>query len=215
MPNMNIVIADDHSLVRKGLRQVLELQGDFDITEAENGQEALKQIRLMKPEIAILDIEMPSLSGFDIALAVKTESLKVKLIFLTMYKEESVFNKALDLGVLGYVLKENTVSEIIECVKTVSAGNYHISPSISQYLVKRLKQPTIKKEPNDIIHLLTGTEKNILRLLASMKTNQEIADSLTISVRTVQNHRTNICEKLGLHGPHALAKFVMENALKL
>jgi len=213
--NIEIVIADDHSLVRKGLRQVLESQSHFQIAEAENGEEALYLIKEIKPLIAILDVEMPKLSGFDVAKRVKEESLDVKLIFLTMFKEESVFNKAMDAGVKGYVLKENTVSEIFQCVKSVSEGNYYLSPSISDFLIRRNTRSLNPESNKSGINLLTQSEKNILKLLAKMKTNQEIADDLKISIKTVHNHRNNICEKLGLRGIHSLLKFAVENSSEL
>lgn len=213
--NIEIVIADDHSLVRKGLRQVLESQSHFQIAEAENGEEAFFLIKEKKPLIAILDVEMPKLSGFDVAKRVKDESLEVKLIFLTMFKEESVFNKAMDAGVKGYVLKENTVSEIYQCVKSVSEGNYYLSPSISDFLIRRNTRSLNPESNKSGINLLTQSEKNILKLLAKMKTNQEIADDLKISIKTVHNHRNNICEKLGLRGIHSLLKFAVENSSEL
>ena len=107
-----IVIADDHALIRKGLRQVLESQPDFEIMEAENGAEAIELIREELPDIAILDIEMPEMTGYEVAAKVENESIQVDLIFLTMFKDESIFNRAMDIGVKGYVLKENTVSSL-------------------------------------------------------------------------------------------------------
>lgn len=132
-----IVIADDHSIIRQGLRLVLEMGGQFDITEAENGEEALDQIYKMDPDIAILDIEMPGLTGFDVARTVWRQGLDVDLIFLTMYKDETLFNKAMDIGVKGFVLKENTMSEIRECIDAVLDGRSFVSPAISEMIIKR------------------------------------------------------------------------------
>ena len=207
-----ILIADDHALVRKGLRQVLEVQSQFTIIEVENGEEAIRNIRSKKPDIAILDIEMPKMTGFDVALRVKNESLSVNIIFLTMYKDESVFNKAMDIGVKGYVLKENTVSEIMQCLELVLQGKYYLSPSISEFLVRRGAKLSGSASSSEGLNLLTPAEKNILRLIATMKTNKEIAEELFISIKTVQNHRNNICEKLQLHGAYALLKFAVEHA---
>ncbi len=207
-----ILIADDHALVRRGLRQVLELKRSFRVIEAENGEEALRVIRKEQPQIAVLDIEMPKMTGFDVALRVQNERLPVTLVFLTMFKEEHVFNKAMDVGVKGYVLKENTIAEILQCLRVVTDGKYYLSPSISDFLVRRNTRLVTPASDPTGINLLTTAERNLLKLLAEMKTNQQIADALHISIKTVHNHRNNICDKLGLHGAHALMKFAMENA---
>ena len=210
-----ILIADDHSLVRKGLRQVLETQPSLSVIEAENGEEAIMLIRIKKPTIALLDIEMPKLTGFDVAQRVHAEGLSVSLVFLTMFKDEHIFNKAMDLGVKGYVLKENTITEILQCIQSVSEGKYYISPSISDFLIRRNSKSSVQSPDSEGINLLTPTEKNVMKLVAAMKSNREIAHELNISVRTVQNHRNHICDKLGLYGPHALLKFATENSSRI
>ncbi len=191
---------------------MLELKRSFRVIEAENGEEALRVIRKEQPQIAVLDIEMPKMTGFDVALRVQNERLPVTLVFLTMFKEEHVFNKAMDVGVKGYVLKENTIAEILQCLRVVTDGKYYLSPSISDFLVRRNTRLVTPASGPTGINFLTTAERNLLKLLAEMKTNQQIADALHISIKTVHNHRNNICDKLGLHGAHALMKFAMENA---
>lgn len=207
----NILIADDHALIRKGLRQVLELHPGFHITEAENGEEALKHIRDQQPQIAVLDVEMPIMTGFEVANRVHNESIRIDIIFLTMFKDELMFNKAMDIGVKGYMLKENTTAEIMQCIKSVLAGKYYLSPVISEYLIRRNSKLVSPAADKSGINLLTPAEKNILKLLAMMKTNQEMAKELNISIKTVQNHRHNICNKLDISGAHALLKFAVEH----
>lgn len=207
-----ILIADDHSLVRKGLRQVLETDPDLLVIEAENGEEALRLIRQEHPEIALLDIEMPKMTGFDVARRVNDESIPTTLVFLTMFKEELVFNKAMDTGVRGYVLKENTIAEILQCISAVSSGKYYLSPSISDFLVRRNMRLVAPAFDQKGINLLTPAERKLMKLLTVMKTNQEISEELNISIKTVQNHRNNICSKLGLRGAHALLKFSSEHS---
>ncbi|MEP0007529.1 MAG: response regulator transcription factor [Balneola sp.] len=209
---ISIVIADDHALIRKGLKQVLDSEPNIETYEAENGEQALEFIREQKPQIAILDIEMPKMSGFDVAKQVQNESINIDVIFLTMFKDESVFNKSMDIGVKGYVLKENTVSEIINCIHTVVKGSYYLSPEISDFLIKRNNRLASSATDKSGISLLTPSEKNMLRMVAMMKTNQEIAEELNISIKTVQNHRSNICNKLDLSGAHALLKFAVEHS---
>jgi len=210
-----LLIADDHSLIRKGLRQVLEAEEVFSIHEAENGKQAVKAIRNDIFDIAILDIEMPEMTGFEVAQKVHNESISIDLIFLTMYKDESMFNSAMDIGVKGYVLKENTVSEIVDCVNTVLSGKYYLSPAISHYLIRRNNGLVNEASDKKGINLLTDSEKKILKLVSDMKTNQEIGKELGISSKTVKNHRNNICNKLGLSGTHALLKFAIQNEAKL
>lgn len=210
-----ILLADDHALIRGGLRQVIEQSKDYQIIESDNGEDALRIIREKKPHIAILDIEMPGITGFEVAKRVQNEGISIDIIFLTMYKDESLFNKAMDIGVKGYVLKENTVSEILRCIDSVLAGKHYLSPEISDFLINRnhkLASPATDKEG---LHLLTPAEKNILKLLATMKTNQEMAEQLSVSIKTVQNHRHNICNKLDISGTHALLKFAMEHSEQL
>ncbi len=210
-----IVIADDHSLIRKGLISLLESQLTVTIFEADNGKSAQELIESEQPEIAILDVEMPFMSGVDVAKWIQDTNIRTKVIFITMYKDESMFNRALDYGVLGYVLKENTVSEILDCLRTVQSGQYYISPAISNLLIERNLKSKEKQLVDNPLDLLTQTETVIMKLLASMKTSQEIADELHISVRTVQNHRQNICNKLEISGSHALLKYSLEIAHKL
>lgn len=154
-----ILLADDHSLIRNGLVQVLVSNSELEIIEAENGKQALSLIQSEKPEIAILDIEMPEISGFEVAEKVKYQGLAIDLIFLTMLNDETMFNKAMDIGVKGYVLKENTVNEIVNCIETVLKGNYYLSPSLSGYLIRRNNKSTLSATDKRGLHLLTVSEK--------------------------------------------------------
>ncbi|MEQ8525229.1 response regulator transcription factor [Gracilimonas sp.] len=206
------LIADDHPLMMKGLQQVLKSHDGFEIITAENGKEALDYIRKQRPQIAILDIEMPELTGFEVAKQVHQEGIQIDIIFLTMHKDESMFNKAMDIGVKGYVLKENTASEIFKCVKTVLSGKHYLSPALSDFLIKRNGKILTPASDKDGLNLLTKTEKKVIKQVADMKTSQEIADEFNVSIKTVQNHRNNICNKLGLSGAHALLKFAVEHA---
>jgi DNA-binding NarL/FixJ family response regulator len=210
-----IVIADDHPLLRKGLRQMVETLPDTDVLEAENGGDALHIIREHRPSVALLDIEMPKMTGFEVAKRVNDEGLPVSIIFLTMYNQEQVFNKAMDTGVKGYVLKENAISEVLLCIAAVSEGKYYLSPSISDFLIRRNSRLASPAQESSGISLLTPAERNVLKLVAGMNTNQQIADALNISIKTVHNHRNNICNKLGLNGAHALLKFASEHSAQL
>jgi len=219
MNNKTILIADDHELIRSGLRHVLSsgmpADSPFQIAEASNGEQALDVIRSMRPVLAILDIEMPLMSGFDVARKVYDEGLSVDIVFLTMFNDEALFNRAMDIGVKGYILKENTGAELMQCVRTVLDGRYYLSPELTDFLLRRNSRAIRPASDKDGLSLLTPTEKTVLRSLASMKTSQEIAAELGVSVKTVQNHRSNICDKLGLQGSHALLRFAVDQAMRL
>jgi len=213
---MKILIADDHPIFRQGLLKIIEADPAFEIiAETGDGAEALALIKKLRPDIAVLDISMPQLSGLEIARQVQQENLPVRLVILTMYKEEEYFDEAMDLGVKGYILKENAVSDLSSCVQAVAAGKYYVSPVISGYLINRGARQKALAKKNPALSLLTDTERRILKLLVQNKTSREIAAQLHVSHRTVQNHRMNICAKLDLKGHNKLLQFALEHKSEL
>ena len=207
---IKLIMADDHPIFREGLRQIIEKDSRIKIIgEADNGQKALELIEEKIPDIALLDIDMPKLTGLEVLK--KVSGTSVKIIFLTMYSEEDIFDEAMGLGVKGYVLKDSAVNDILECILSVSEGNYFISPSMSNLLLRRRKKMTDLRKSNPMLDSLTPTEKKILRFISQNKTSREIADVLFLSHRTIENHRTNISNKLNLKGSHSLIKFAIEN----
>lgn len=207
-----ILIADDHPLIRKGLRQVIEADTHYRIIgEAANGSEALAMIHQHQPQVAILDVNMPELTGFDVAQEIQKRKLNVAIIFLTMHKDKNYFNKAMDLGAKGYILKDGVLDEIVSALQTVVRGTPYISSQLSGYLLQRLDRISLLAKQTPALNHLTPTEKRILKLIANYKTSKEIAEELHIHYRTVDNHRTNISGKLGLQGSHALLKFAVEH----
>jgi len=205
-----IVIADDHPVFRFGLRQIIEAEPGFEVVgEADQGETARDLIQKIRPAIAILDVAMPILDGLALARVLQKEEIPVKIILVTMYREEKLFKKALEAGVKGYVLKDSAASDIISCIKAVAAGQNYTSPELTTYLVSRVRQVDAVREPRSGVETLTATELRILASLAEYKTSKEIAQELFISPRTVETHRNNICQKLGIHGSHALMKFAL------
>jgi DNA-binding NarL/FixJ family response regulator len=216
MNEISILIADDHPIFRRGLRQVIEAEPSLKVVaEADDGAAALEQIRQLRPDVAVLDIHMPNLSGFDLARAVRDQGIEVKVVFLTMHKAEDMFNAAMDLGVKGYVLKESAITDLVGSIKAVAAGEAYISPLLSSFLLSRGTRAAVSNKTNMNLDALTATERRVLRMLSEYKTSKEIADELFIHARTVNNHRANICAKLGLHGSHALMKFAVEHKSEL
>ena len=215
-PEIRIVIADDHPIFRRGLRSVIETDQQLKIVaEAEDGEAALEQIQILRPEIAILDREMPNRDGFEVMQEIQEKKLPVAVIFLTMYKDERFFNTALDRGAKGYVLKDSAVNDIIAGIKAVAAGQHFISPQLSTYLLNRRTRAISLIEQKPGLNDLTPTERQVLRLIAVNKTSKQIADELFIAVRTVEKHRANVCEKLDLRGSHALLSFALEHKSEL
>ncbi|MBX7171045.1 MAG: response regulator transcription factor [Pyrinomonadaceae bacterium] len=205
-----ILIADDHPIFRGGLRQVIDSEQKFQvIAEASDGETALKLIEEEKPHIVIFDVNMPKMTGFVAAKELRRKNQDCEIIFLTMHGEEAMFNKAMDLGAKGYVLKDSASVDIVNCLQAVAAGQNFTSPAITTYLFKRATRNTNKTTGS--IEDLSPTERIILRLIAEYKTSREIADELSISYRTVENHRYNICQKLDISGSNALVKFALKN----
>jgi DNA-binding NarL/FixJ family response regulator len=213
---LTILMADDHPMFRSGLRQIIVAEQDLRLVhETGDGEEALRIARELQPAVAILDLDMPKLGGLQVAAAIQQERLPVRIIVLTMYREEDMFNEALDLGILGYVLKDSAAEDILQGVRAVAAGQHYLSPSISGFLVNRNARAESLRRAKPGLADLTPAERRILRLVAQSKTSKEIADELGLSTRTVENHRTNIGAKLDLHGVHSLVKFAFDHKSEL
>lgn len=213
---IKILIVDDHPLFRQGLRQVLEGDSRFElIGEAADGLTALQSIQDKSPDIAVLDVNLPGLSGLEVARKLRDRPGAPDVIILTSYKEEETFNRAMDLGVKGFVLKENAVQDIINAIVAVARGEHYLSPSISGYLVRWRQRADGLAAGKPGLEKLTRAERRILKLIAEKKTSREIGAELFISPRTVEAHRANICTKLELHGSHSLLQFALENRLAL
>jgi DNA-binding NarL/FixJ family response regulator len=207
-----VVIADDHPLFRKGLRQAIEDDRSFLIVgEAGDGVEALRLVEECAPDIVVLDIDMPGMLGLQVAKAVQEKGLFVGVIILTIYREEDMFNEAIDSGVRGYVMKETAVIDLLEAMRFVAMGKYYFSPSLAGYLVSRSQRARNLLTQRPSLVDLTPAERRILKLIALNMTSKDIAADLNISYRTVETHRTNIATKLNIHGSHSLLKFALEN----
>jgi len=211
-----IIIADDHPVFRRGLRAVVEMETDLEVVaEADDGAAAFDLIEKHRPDLVLLDVNMPEMNGFDVVRKLQINRSKTAVVFLTMHRDEEMFNAAMDLGVGGYILKDSAVTDIVACLKTVLAGQPYISPQLSQFLLNRSRSSAALARQVPALETLTPTERKILRLVADYKTSKEIADILCIHSRTVDNHRTNISNKLDLRGSHALIKFAAEHKSQL
>jgi len=209
---LTIAIADDHPLFRKGLKQAIEERSGFKVVaEAADGDTALQLITQLRPDVAVLDIDMPGRSGLDVAKEIRQQHIDTGVVILTIHNDEELFNEAMDAGAGGYVLKESAVQDLLACIDTVANGRYYISPGISAYLLSRSRRVKELLEKRPSLQALTPSEIHILKLIALSKSSKEIAEELHISYRTVETHRVNISRKLNLHGNNSLLMFAIEN----
>lgn len=205
MKSQSIVTADDHPLLLKGLNDLLVEKGYNLIGTASDGQEAMELIREKEPDIAILDIQMPLLSGLEIARKCKEEGHLTKVILITLHKEQALYETVQKLNLFGYILKEFALEEIETCIGSVSNGRPYFSPHVRALMDEA-------KESNSQLESLTPSERKILKLIARDKTNKEIASMLFISHRTVEKHRSNMISKLKLeHKTNSLLIWAKEN----
>jgi DNA-binding NarL/FixJ family response regulator len=213
---ISIVIADDHPIVRAGLRQAIESDPALRVVaEAADGDAALARIREHQPAIAVIDIDMPKIDGLGVARALQKERLPVRLVFLTIHGEEDLFHAAMDLEARAYLLKESALTEIAQGLRAVAAGQYYVSAPLTGYLLQHRTRAKRLAEAAPGVDALTATERRVLQLIAGGQSSKEIGAALGISYRTVENHRTNICQKLGLAGPHALLRFAVQRKPEL
>jgi two-component system response regulator NreC len=205
-----IFIADDHPVFAEGLMNIIRSDRRWSVCgTASNGEDALAQIRQLKPTVAVLDVSMPKRSGLEIARIVQHEKLRTRIIILTMFDDNAYLREALDAGVFGYLLKDSIASEIVKCFEHVLGGKRFISPALTELL---LSSPVpVPSSPVDAMKELTPTEHKVLKLLSQNKTSAQIAEALFISPRTVQNHRVNIAAKLKLSGYNKLLEFALQN----
>ena len=213
---ISIIIADDHPIVRKGLREIIEADSRLKVlAEADDGEEAVALVEKLKPEIVVLDVDMPRLDGFGAVRELQKRKIPVKIVFLTIHRKEDIFHAAMDLGVSGYILKDSAIFEIVNGIKAVAAGEYFVTASLTSFLIGRRRRVQNFEQNAPELARLTATEKRIVQMIADYKSSKDIAAELFIHYRTVENHRTNICQKLDLHGSHALMKFALAHKSEL
>jgi DNA-binding NarL/FixJ family response regulator len=205
-----ILIADDHPLFLKGLREVIDEETDWSVTyEALDGQQALNLILENRPDLAILDINMPERDGLEVARKVIEAGLSTSIIILTMYDDVLLFNRAASTGVKGFILKESAVEDIIDGIESVIRGETYVSPKLTSNLLDGGADRNMIK---DVFHFkLSKTEQRIVRLIAEDFDTNAIAEELHISPKTVENHRSHLCKKLNLYGKNALLRYVLEH----
>ena len=212
LTEIRLLVVDDHPIVREGLRKTIETDANLKVVaEAGDGPTALLYVQSLRPDIAILDIDMPQMDGFEVAREIQKQKIPVEIIFLTVHCEAEFLNEALSLGAKGYVLKDSAVTDIVNGIHAVASGNHYTSPALTSILVDRSRVKQSSPETRTGVSSLSPTEQQIVKLIAEYKTNKEIAEALFISPHTVHTHRKNICTKLGLEGSHALMRYALEH----
>lgn len=198
-------MADDHPVFIQVLMTILKQGKNIEVLgQASDGRTALTMVHKYKPDVAILDVQMPEPDGLQLVELLNAEQNPIKIIILTMYKEESIIKKVLDLGVKGYVLKENAIDDIIDSINIVYNGGIYLSDTVSEII--RNSEGNLISGP---VQVLTPSEKKIMDLIGEGKSSKMIADELFVSIKTIDNHRSNICKKLGITGTAALIKYAL------
>ncbi len=204
----SVVIADDHTMFRQGLKSLLEDQGFQVVGEAENGQEAIRLTRQHSPQVVIMDQSMPVLNGIDAAKEIQRQSPQTVVVLLTMHDEVAYALEALKSGVRGYVLKQQAATDLVGAIREVIQGSIYLSPSISAAVVKALMT-----HQDSQIELLTGRERQVLQLIAEGNTTKEIAALLHLSVKTAESHRSRIMSKLDMHNVASLVRYSIREGM--
>ncbi len=208
---IEVLLADDHPVVRRGLKSTIEEDKSIRvIAEAADGNDALRQIMELRPSVTILDIDMPGMNGLSVARQLAAEGVETRIIFMTFHADEDLMRAAMDLGGKGYLLKGSETDEVVAAIHAVCAGRTYIGSTMAAVLLKQKTNADQKGQALDL-SVLTPTERKVLRLIADGLSSKEIGDEISIHYRTVENHRTNMCRKLGIEGANALARFALQH----
>ena len=211
MEKIKILIADDHSVVRKGICQIIDDQPDMEVAGvACDGVEAIDKARELSPDVVLIDIAMPNLSGLEAVSMIKEAVPKTEIVILSMYAKESYVHQALNSGVMGYVLKDSPSTDILDAVHAANQGEYFLSSRIKagvidSYLANQKTKPAVKG-----YDLLSEREQQVFRLVVEGKSAKDIAELLFVSPKTIEKHRSNVMKKLGVHGRMELLKYAIK-----
>ncbi len=208
MSRTTVLIADDHPIFRRGLRDIIEDSADFRVVaEAGDGISARRQIELTAPDIAVIDLAMPRMDGFELVAWAGRHRPALRCVIMTMYTEDEFLDRALELGAAGYLIKEDANDELLRCLQVVRDGGRFVSPTVGRHRPRL--SPTVDAAIVERLARLTPAQRRIMKYVGQYKTSKEIGRILNISYRTVQNHRANICRELDLEGPNSLIEFAV------
>jgi DNA-binding NarL/FixJ family response regulator len=214
MAKIRVLVCDDHTILREGIRMLLNAQADIEVVaEAVDGREAVEQMRIHKPDVILMDIAMPFLNGLEATRQIRRENPEARVLVLTMYESDEYVTQMLEAGAAGYVLKKVAGSELVYAIRSVHGGETFLYPSITKRLVEDYLRRVESGQERATFDGLTDREREVLQLIAEGHTNKDIADLLNLSVRTVQNHRAHIMEKLGMHDRGELIKYAIQKGI--
>jgi DNA-binding NarL/FixJ family response regulator len=209
---IKILIADDHAIVRAGLRTLITAEQDLLLVgEATGGLEAIKKVEELSPDILVLDISMPDMDGIEVTRELKSRSSTCAILILTVHEDEALLREAIKLGAAGYILKHAAESELINAVHSVYQGDLYIHPKLIRSFLKQEEKPIL--HDNSGVEPLTSREEEVLKMIVQGYTNKQVAEQLSISVRTVEGHRANLTEKLGIRSRVDLLRYAREHKL--
>jgi two-component system response regulator NreC len=212
--SIRILLADDHTILRAGLKMMLNAQPDMEVVgEAQDGRQALQEAQRLQPDIILMDITMPDMNGIEATKQLKKVLPEVKVLILTMHEHEEYVFQALRAGASGYMLKEAADTDLISALRVIQSGQFYLSPAAQSVMVGDYLQRVRTGEEKDSYSNLTEREREILKLVAEGYTNNQIAERLVISPKTVDTHRTHIMDKLNLHSRAELVKYAMRRGL--
>jgi two-component system response regulator NreC len=214
VPKIRVVIADDHGLMREGVKALLRATDDIEVVgEAEDGDEAIREVRRLDPEVVLMDVAMPGLGGLEATLVIRKEKPDVKILVLTQYDDREYVSRFLKAGVSGYVLKKAAAAELVAAIRAVQRGGLVLDPEIARDVMNEKGKPAAAGAAEDPYETLTDREKQVLKLVAEGSSNKEIAETLGISVKTAMAHREHLMEKLDVHSRTELIKFALRRGV--
>jgi DNA-binding NarL/FixJ family response regulator len=214
MAKIRILIADDHALMREGVKSLLAATDDLEVVgEAEDGDDAIREVRRLLPDVVLMDVAMPGLGGLEATLAIRKERPEVKILVLTQYGDREYVSRFLKAGVAGYVLKKAAASELVAAIRAVHRGGLVLDPDIAREVLGENARDGGGFDSEDPYETLTDREKQVLKLVAEGSSNKDIAETLDISVKTAMAHREHLMEKLGIHSRTELIKFAVRRGV--
>jgi len=209
-----VLVADDHAIVRQGLRAILDTEPDIEVVgEAADGREAVRKALALHPDVVVMDVSMPRMNGLEATARIAKASASVKIVALTMHSSEEYVYSLLKAGARGYLLKESVSSDLIEAIRAVQAGGTYLHPSISTKIVDGYLKKKHTRAGGGMMDVLSAREREILQLIAEGHTNKEIAGLLVLSVKTIENHRTRIMDKLEIHNVAGLTRYAISRGI--
>jgi DNA-binding NarL/FixJ family response regulator len=215
MPKTTILLADDHALVRQGLKALLMAEPDFEVVaEAETGRQAVQLAKKFLPEVVVMDIAMPLLNGFEATRQIVHELPSVRIIILSSYSDDEYVEQLIDAGAIGYLLKQTAANEVIKAIREARQGNAYFSPFVSRRMLEHYRRAFVNGQPvQKCSDALTSREREVIQLIAEGNTNKQIAGVLCISVKTVEKHRQQVMNRLNIHDIAGLTRYAMAKGM--